>query len=327
MPKYKKLKVAPFRKEITLQEPSELTTALIYYGGKSRDAQWVLDHFPPHKYYVEVFGGGGAVFFNKKPSETDIYNDAGNVAVFWKVLREWPEELYQKLYWTPYSREEFYDCHKTWEVFARRSKETGDKNDYLEFARRWFVQINISFSHREDDSSFKVATAVNNGRGFSNHIDMLPFLADRLRSSMVEHMHFRDCIAQHDRSDSLLYCDPPYLPETRVSNGTYRVEMTVDEHVELLELLCNCKGQVVLSGYDNDLYNERLKDWRVVRKSALSAIQNRSQLENRGTRTEVLWIKEGAYGLWSYLEDQSQAAMASVQSSGLEVSNAVLLSE
>ena len=323
----KKIKVAPFRKEIQLAKPAEITTSLIYYGGKSRDAQWVIDHFPPHQFYVELFGGGGAVFFNKPASVTDIYNDMGNVAVFWKVLRMWPEELYERLYWTPYSREEFYECSRTWERYAEKSREDGEKESYLEFARRWFVQINISFTHREDDPSFKVATVVNNGRGFANHVDCLPFLAERLRSSMVERLHFRDCIPQHDRVGTLFYADPPYLPETRASNGTYRCEMTYEEHDELLELLCSCKGQVVLSGYDNDLYNERLKDWRVVRKSALSAIQNRSQLEGRATRTEVLWIKEDSYGLWSYLEDQSQTDVAELQSPGSSVQETVLLSE
>lgn len=323
----KKLRVAPFSKEIILAKPDDLTTALIYYGGKSRDAQWVIDHFPPHRFYVEVFGGGGAVFFNKPKSETDIYNDFGNVAVFWKVVRQWPEELYERLFWTPYSRTEFEECSRTWEEYARRSKQTGNKEDYLEFARRWFVQINISFTHREDDPSFKVATQVNNGVGFANHVDMLPWLSDRLRSSMVEHLHFRDCIAQHDRSGTLFYSDPPYLPDTRVSNGTYRVEMTVDEHVELLDLLCNCKGQVVLSGYESKLYDERLKDWRVVTKSALSAIQNRSQLEGRGMRKEKLWIKEDSYGLWAYLEDQSQADVAELPDQGLDLSETLLLSE
>jgi DNA adenine methylase len=302
----KRLKINPFNQDLVVPEPAKNVTPLSYYGGKLRDANWVISQFPPHRYYVEVFGGGAAVFFAKSPSENDIYNDHGNVAVFWRVVQKWGEELYERLFWTPYSREEFELCASTWEEWARRSFETGEKEAYIEFARRWFVAVSLSYSHREDDKSFKLAVAVNNGRGLANHTDSIPFVAERLRTSIIERLHFRDCFRLYDRDDTLFYMDPPYLPSTRVSNGTYRVEMTIEEHEEMLELANKCKAQVIISGYDSELYNERLAGWRTVRKTAPSAIQNRNQLGDRGTRTEVLWIKEKSYGLWSFLSDQDQ---------------------
>jgi DNA adenine methylase len=304
----KRIRVSPFRKEIVLPTPYENSTPLIYYGGKSRDCDWILSHFPPHKYFCEVFGGGGAVTFRKSLVENNIYNDAGNVAVFWRVLQKWPEDLYQALYYTPYSREEFLLCANTWEQYAERSRETGEKEDFVEFARRWFVTIDISYSHREDDKSFKLAVQVNNALGFRNHVDSLPFVADRLRSIIIERLHFSDLIRLYDRDGMLLYCDPPYLPETRVSNGTYRREMSVDEHVQLLETINSCKSQVVLSGYDSKLYHDYLKDWRIVKKTMPSAIQNRAQLNGRSDRTEVIWVREDDYGLWSFLSDQDQSS-------------------
>jgi hypothetical protein len=36
-------------------------------GGKSLLAPWIIEHFPPHKCYVEVFGGGAAVLLTKNP--------------------------------------------------------------------------------------------------------------------------------------------------------------------------------------------------------------------------------------------------------------------
>lgn len=309
-----KVKVSPFRQELDIPAPAKDCTPLSYYGGKLRDADWVISQFPPHEFYVEVFGGGAAVFFAKKPSANDIYNDFGNVAIFWRVMQNWSEELYQKLYWSPYSRDEFDMCANTWEDWARKSKETGEKEDYIEFARRWYITVSLSYSHREDDKSFKLAVQVNNGRGFANHVDGIPYVAERLRSSIIEHCHFRDCLRLYDRPGTLFYMDPPYLPETRVSNGTYRREMTVEEHIEMLEMVTSPKfqAQCIISGYDSDLYNSYLKDWRIVRKTMPSAIQNRSQLDGRAMRTEVLWIRERAYGLWSFLSDQSQAAMAGV---------------
>lgn len=33
--------------------------ALRYHGGKWQMADWIIGFFPPHRRYVEVYGGGG----------------------------------------------------------------------------------------------------------------------------------------------------------------------------------------------------------------------------------------------------------------------------
>jgi DNA adenine methylase len=58
----------------------------------------------------------------------------------------------------------------------------------------------------------------------------------------------------------LFYLDPPYLHETRVSTADYDFEMSTDQHVELLEAIDQCAGNVLLSGYPNKLYNESLTE-------------------------------------------------------------------
>lgn len=80
----------------------------------------LLPLIPPHHTYVEVFGGGAALLFNKEPSPVEVYNDIdGNLVNFFRVLRD-PEKFqrfYQLLQLTPYSREEFRYCFnpKAWE--------------------------------------------------------------------------------------------------------------------------------------------------------------------------------------------------------------------
>ena len=46
-----------------------------YLGGKNRIAPWIISFFPPHKIYVEPFGGSGAVLLNKQPAWMEVYND------------------------------------------------------------------------------------------------------------------------------------------------------------------------------------------------------------------------------------------------------------
>jgi len=60
-----------------------------------------------------------------------------------------------------------------------------------------------------------------------------------------------------------IYLDPPYLMETRSSqNKLYNHEMTVQDHERLLEAICSIQNSyVMISAYENDLYNKVLANW------------------------------------------------------------------
>lgn len=79
----------------------------------------------------------------------------------------------------------------------------------------------------------------------------------------------------------LVYADPPYLPETRRRPRIYRYEYTEEHHLELLETLCSLPCQVMVSGYDNALYREKLVGWRHVTFQAKSHV---------GLREESVWM-------------------------------------
>jgi site-specific DNA-adenine methylase len=78
----------------------------------------------------------------------------------------------------------------------------------------------------------------------------------------------------------LIYCDPPYLVETRTSRRRYRFEYTKQDHMGLLELLKSLPCQVILSGYPSPLYDDLLGDWNSIELQAMS---------RGGPRTEKLW--------------------------------------
>lgn len=61
-----------------------------------------------------------------------------------------------------------------------------------------------------------------------------------------------------------VYCDPPYLPSTRVSGRIYRAELSARRHGELLEVVRALPCDVLISGYDSPLYRKALAGWRVV---------------------------------------------------------------
>lgn len=58
--------------------------------------------------------------------------------------------------------------------------------------------------------------------------------------------------------------------------------MIGEEHVKLLDSLKEHKGKVMISSYDNELYNKMLKGWRKAIKHTTA--------ENSVKRTEVIYM-------------------------------------
>ncbi|KHE91856.1 MAG: DNA adenine methylase [Candidatus Scalindua rubra] len=60
----------------------------------------------------------------------------------------------------------------------------------------------------------------------------------------------------------LVYCDHPYLRETRKKYARiYKYEYTREQHIKLLEVIKSLPCMVMISGYESKLYTESLKGW------------------------------------------------------------------
>ena len=82
--------------------------------------------------------------------------------------------------------------------------------------------------------------------------------------------------------DELVYCDPPYLRETRKKHkALYKYEYTYEQHVELLKAIKSLPCMVMISGYKSLLYEELLEDWNTY--SFKAGCHN-------GTATEYIWM-------------------------------------
>jgi site-specific DNA-adenine methylase len=80
----------------------------------------------------------------------------------------------------------------------------------------------------------------------------------------------------------LIYCDPPYLRETRKKYGRlYTYDYSREEHIELLEVLKTLPCMVMISGYESTLYKESLQSWQTHCFQAVC---------HHGVATEWLWM-------------------------------------
>lgn len=84
---------------------------LRWHGGKWLLAPWIIGQFPPHRVYVEPFGGAWSVGFRKKRAQAEVWNDLdGELVNLFTVLRDQQasSSLISSLRLTPFARDEFY---------------------------------------------------------------------------------------------------------------------------------------------------------------------------------------------------------------------------
>lgn len=88
----------------------------------------------------------------------------------------------------------------------------------------------------------------------------------RLRGSttnlvQIEKMDAFRLIERYDTPDALIYIDPPYVRSSRKSGALYVHEMTDQDQIRLLDLIISSRAKIIISGYDNPIYNEWLSSW------------------------------------------------------------------
>ena len=92
-----------------------------------------------------------------------------------------------------------------------------------------------------------------------NAVEGLSQVHDRLKRVVILCRDALDVIKQQDGEKTLFYLDPPYLHSTRASTDNYKYEMSKSDHRQLLEVICSCKGSIMLSAYKNLMYQKMLR--------------------------------------------------------------------
>lgn len=267
-----------------LTRPKKLI-AFGWYGGKFSHLGWLLPQLPNCLHYCEPFAGSGAVLLNRDPSPVETYNDIdGEVVNFFKVLREEKESLIEQIALTPFSREEFG-------VACQLDPNLSN----LERARRFYIRARqVRTGLAQTASIGRWANCKNTSRaGMSGvvsrwlgGVEQLDFIAERLLRVQIENRPAIDAITLYDSKQTLFYCDPPYLHETRGDTKAYSYEMDNYDHIELAKVLNTIEGLAAISNYECELMEELYPSskWTKIYSP------ERTIHSTKDTRQEVLWV-------------------------------------
>lgn len=254
-----------------------------WHGGKHYLARRIVEVFAPHRIYLEPFGGAASVLLNKPPVDVEAYNDLDlRVTRLFRVLRNQGQGFLERVRLMPYSQPEFEDAANCPANASDVDKAICD-----------FVRWRQSFGGQGKTWSCTTARARGGMAGDVNAwwtaIDQLPEIIDRLKRVEILCQPALEAIARFDNPQALIYCDPPYLHETR-HPGTcdiYGVEMSAVDHSELAGVLNQCKSKVVLSGYPSPLYERLYGSWRQI---VFDMPNHSAGGRTKARKQETLWL-------------------------------------
>jgi DNA adenine methylase len=273
-----------------MTEVTRLSSPLKYHGGKSYLAAKLVDLMPPHIHYVEPYCGGLSVLLHKDPhGVSEVANDIhSGLTNFFDVLKA-PQHFaaFQRIVSAvPFSQVE-WEMAKELGIFPQDPKILD-----VEAAVRFFIVCRQSRAGKFD--SFATLSKNRTRRGMNEQasawmsaVDGLPPVAERLKRVVILNRDALEVIRQEDSCNTLFYLDPPYMHETRVSTSDYAFEMSDQEHAELLAVIKECRGKVMLSGYHSPLYDRGLTDWN---RQEFQIDNKASSAKVKPTKTECVWM-------------------------------------
>ena len=272
-----------------------------YYGGKWRQLKYTLPYIEmvakandAHT-YVECFGGGGKCILNLDTLEHKfkkaIYNEMDPyVCSIFQVVSDpdMAQQMFEIVDQLDFNRETFNYC--------RQHKKDTD-NSLLGKASMTFAQVQMGFNGLLGSFAGDKTAELFKDR-YKNACKKILEAPEHLRNVEVINGDYRKLMKKYGSDPQVVkYLDPPYHPSTRNRQAldAYPNELSMNDHKELVEILCNSRSWV-MSGYDPAQYGcddyKPLEDSGAVKES-IGMFLLYSSNKNGGNvrREEFIWYK------------------------------------
>jgi DNA adenine methylase len=207
-----------------------------WLGGKRRLAETLLNRFPAHGCYVEVFAGGAALYFMRPPADVEVINDVnGDLVNLYRVVKHHLEEFVRQFKYALSSRQ----------IFKWTQDTPPEVLTDVQRAARFFYLQQQAFGGRVEGQTWGTATtapAINLLRIEEN----LSAAHLRLASAYIEQLDWSTCMDRYDRPHTLFYLDPPYW-----QTEGYGVPFGWEQYELMAAKLRAIKGKAIVSINDH----------------------------------------------------------------------------
>lgn len=214
---------------------------ICYEGSDTKLVPFLLQLIPPHRCYVEVFGGGAALLIHKSPSRVEVYNDidAELVNMFMCIAnKECVKKMIEACKQLPFSR---LVLDKT---LAHELKVLPPSPDpYYAALTLYKLRGQYLGKHR---GGFAVSKERNHAADWQSITRGLRKYYMRLRKVVFEYKDFRDLIRIYDGHETFFYCDPPHHNAPALDTYYKHSSWTEKDFHDLLNILKNIKGKFLL---------------------------------------------------------------------------------
>ena len=207
--------------------------------------------------YVEVFGGGGSVLLNKERSVREVLNDAnGNLINLYRVVREYPDELKDRLLYVLHSREDFKIAQRrleeaTGRCFPVLPQQDGNSSDSQGKLAEKKPEVSSPVLRAADFYQVVRQSYAGNGKQFSAvarsmwaGFPAIDRVAGRLQGVTLEIEDFGVIFQRYDSPTTVFYIDPPYVYTEDYYPGNIFLR---SDHQRLAAILLNAEGLWLLS--------------------------------------------------------------------------------
>lgn len=228
---------------------------LIWFGGKGRMAEHIINKMPPHKCFVDLFGGAAHVIAQKPMITNEVYNDIdGDLVNFILVARERTSELVLACESLPYSRG----------LYEKWKREEMPQDDFERAVRFFYLnRSGIAKGNSSYGTGWRHSHEHNTARTYQHACERIRAFAKRMSNVMIDNRDFREIIRVYDSPETLFYVDPPYIDrEMRYKLTMQDKENPLQLHHDLADVLNQVRGKVILSYYEHPLLDELYPKWR-----------------------------------------------------------------
>lgn len=195
-------------------------------GSKRRLVKILLPYFPDHTVYVEPFVGGGAMFWTKEPSPTEVINDLDtNLIQGYKTLQT--------------IKERSFPPASTFSTDAKvRHFEESAPNTKVNKFIKFLLRTCNTFGNSGKGEVYAKGNPYNKLKKIDEY-------QERLKGVKIYNKSYEAMIKQFDGPNTFFYLDPPY----EKSKGLYE-EHSMD-YEAMRSLLDKVKGKWLLSINDS----------------------------------------------------------------------------